>query len=147
MLQLTRLVALVSVAYIALTAMGNQSVSVAFGSLTQAEACTRTPLQLAVDNVDYAEAILIANGEMYFDESEEDIQAKIAALPAYDTTDGVSYEEITALDELMMYGRQLAYIWATEELEFQLRSTPEGVQLASADDGISFDVLEKLRGG
>lgn len=149
MLQLTRLSALVSIVFVALGALGNTSSSVALGSLSDgAHVCTSTtPLDNAIDTVDYAEAVLIANDEMYFGLTSEEITAQIDALPLYIEADGISFQEEESLNSLLQLGRQLAYARAAEALELQLETGPEGIRIASVDDGISYELLEALRGG
>lgn len=148
MLQLVRTTALVSIVFVALGAVGKTSSSVALGSLTDgASVCTTTTdLDLAVDAVDYAGAVLIANNEPVSGLSSEEIRDQIASLPAYDDSDGVSVTEAAAFSSLLKLGRQLTYAVATEELERLIQGGPDGIRVASAEGQISFEVLEALRG-
>ena len=147
MLQLLRLTALVSIVYVALGAVGKTPSNVAMGD-TPSNSCIAdtTGLQRAIDAVDYAEAVLVGNGEIYQGWSVEQIKAEVAALPRYDDSDGISSEELLALELLLELGRQLAYAKATDALERQLDATPEGIRIASAEGGINFETLEALRG-
>lgn len=149
MLQLLRLSALVTIVYVAQAAIGTSSTTAASGgSYPETATChVASPLQNSIDAVDRAEAILIANGEMYFGFSSEEIKEQIAALPEWDDYDGESAIEVQALRDLMQLGRQLVYAMATEDLERHIDTGPEGIRVASADDGISFEMLEALRGG
>ena len=149
MLQLLRLSALVTIVYVAQGAFGNSSTTAALGSLDPETATCHvaSPLQKSIEAVDQAEAILIANGEMYFGQTSDEIKEEIAALPEWDDYDGESAVEVQALIDLLQLGRQLVYAIATEELERQIDAGPEGIRVASADDGISFEMLEALRGG
>ncbi len=149
MLQLLRLSALVSIVYVAFGALGNSSTTVALGN-TEPESATCTlasPFQDSIDAIDNAEAILIANGEMYFGLTTEEIQQQIAGLPTWNDFDGENATETQALADLLRLGRQLFYALATEELERQVEARPEGIRVASAEDGINYDMLEALRGG
>ncbi len=79
--------------------------------------------------------------------SAEEIRADIAALPAYDDSDGLSTDEILSLEMLLGLGRQLTFAQAAETLEDLLAAAPEGIRLASAGSEIDFEVLEALRTG
>ncbi len=154
MIQLIRLTALVSLVFVAFSAIGRTSTTTAFtGAISDqsARACVADSAPSffgeAIGAVDYAEAVLIANGEKYYGQSADEIRADVAALPAYNDDDGVSAEEVFALELLLEYGRQLAYATATEELERQIEAAPASVRVASAEDGISYDLLQTLRGG
>ena len=150
MLQLLRVSALVSITCVAVGAVGKASVSVSDRATPHPElsACAAdTPIQSAVGALDYAEAVLIANGEMYFGQTVEEIHADIAALPRYEDQDGISDQEAAALEDLLRFGRQLAYARATEELKRQIGEQPDTIRVASADGGITVEMLENLRGG
>ena len=151
MLQLMRLTALVSIVYVTLGAVGKTTTEARENPLPEATelACAGSDLtpqvQIALAELDYAEAVLISNGEIYYGSSSEQILADVAALPAYNDDDGVSAEEILALELVLEYGRQLAYAQATEKLETQMNTMPFGIQVASAGQGITLDVLAALR--
>lgn len=150
MFQLLRLSALVSIVYLALSALGKTPTSISVASIKDdaAVACTATAkLHDAVQAVDYAEAVLIANGEMYFGKSVADINADVAELAAFDDTDGISDAEEDALNQLLQFGRQLAFAQATEELERQLEAEPKGIRVASATGDIDYEILDALREG
>lgn len=150
MLQFIRLTALVSIVYGSFVAVEKFAPSAALGTADlqpeQRVCVAQTPLQEAIHAVDYAEAVLVANGEMYTGLSSVEVRDLIADLPRYDESDGLSFKEVVALHQLLKYGRQLAYAIATEDLKARIQSAPEGIQIASAGEEINFEMLEALRG-
>ena len=150
MLQFIRLTALVSIVYAAIVAVGKFAPTAALDTSarkTAVKTCiASSPIQQAVHAVDYAEAVLIANGEMYFGQKPAEIRGLISGLPGFDEADGLNATEADSLDQLLQYGRQLAYAVAAQELEDQLKTAPDDLKLASADEGFSYEVLEALRG-
>ena len=152
MLPIMRVAVLLAFAYGAFALMGEPSSTAALASLGDepAPACkgvvAADELREAIDAVDYAGAVLIANGEMYHQNTIDELRSAIGALPAFEMADGISGSEAETLDSVLRLGRQLTYATAADKLETLLAETPTAVRVASAGNEIDFGVLEQFRG-